>query len=106
MIEKLIENCRALGINEERFIEDTYYEIVFYTREMSEWTELFTNFLDSAVKLPGTPPTKEQKELTRPYGGIMKDQTLFRKEFKHGAIIAMFWPWKDSVHSTLKLIVV
>ncbi len=103
MLKKIIETCLMLSIHEKRDINDKYFELVFYNKEIDEWIKIFTNILGAAVKPANTKPTKENLRLTEDYGGIYGNQTLFKKEFDDAMIIAMFWPWQDNTHTTLKI---
>jgi len=67
--------------------------------------KMFTEIFGKAVKPSGTKPTKEDSRLTENYGGVYANQILYKKEFNNTTIIAMFWPWQDSTHITVKLAV-
>jgi hypothetical protein len=41
--------------------------------------------------------------MTEDYGGIQTGQTLFMREFDDFNVMAMFWPWQDGKHVTLKI---
>ncbi len=103
-LKEIMEKCSTLVIDEKRCVNDEYIEIVFYNREMDAWNEMFTDILGSAVKPAGTKPSKDDLSLTENHGGIHKDQTLFKKEFDNSAVMAMFWPWQDDTHTTLKVV--
>ena len=92
-----------LRVYEQRSAANDYIELVFYASEVDEWNKLFSDILGPAVKPPGVEPTEHDSELTKDYGGIFTGQTLFKKELDNTIIIAMFWPWQDDVHTTLKI---
>ena len=92
-----------IGIHEKRRIEDDYCELVFYSKHTDEWQNIFKNILGAAVKPAGQKPSKEDIRLTESYGGVYGDQVLFKKEIPDYTLIAMFWPWQDNVHTTLKM---
>ena len=102
-LRDIIERCRALRVEEERQNGDTYSELVFYKEDMQEWHSIFSDILGPATKPAGVKPTKDHLRLTEDFGGIWPGQTLFKKEFDHVIIIAMFWPWGDDIHVTLKM---
>ena len=92
-----------LSVYEERCITDEYGELVLYNKEINEWNKILADILGPAIKPAGAKPTKDNLHLTKDYGGIWVDQTLFKKEFDDVTVIAMFWPWGDDIHTTLKM---
>ena len=105
-LEEIMGKCGILDIDEKRCISDDYNEIVFYSKEMDDWNRIFVDILGPAIKPAGVKPTEEDLSLTQNYGGIYKNQTLFKKDFEKATVIAMFWPWQDKVHTTLKMVLV
>ena len=104
-LKEVVERCSALSIYEERFFTDEYCERVFYSKDTKEWDEMFISIFDQPIKPAGIKPTKENLLLTESYGGIYSNQTLYKKEFDDVTAIAMFWPWQDGLHTTLKIAV-
>jgi len=102
-LKEIIEKCKTLNIYEERFITDNYYEIVFYTKDNDQWIKLFTEILGPAANPAGAVPSEEDTELTKKYGGVRDDQTLFKKKVGNPGVAVMFWPWQDGVRTTLKV---
>ena len=102
MLKKIIEKCDALKIEARRSIADDYCELVFYTKDTDQWNKTLTDIFGPAMKPAKTKPTPDTRSLTKDHGGIYYNQTLFKKEFDGTTIIAMFWPWQDGVHTTLK----
>jgi hypothetical protein len=106
MMKEIIEKCAALNVYEKREASDGYFELAFFSKDEGEWGKVLAGILDPAIKLPGARPSKEDLLLTEKYGGIFTNQTLFRRKFDGNIIIAMFWPWQDGIHTTLKVAVV
>ena len=102
-IKKIIERCNNLDVSEQRSMSDEYCELVFFNKEIEEWNNVFTEILGPAKKPAGAEPTQEDDVLTEEYGGIFTNQTLFKKDFDDFTIVAMFWPWQDGTHTTLKV---
>ena len=44
-----------------------------------------------------------QERLFTEGADVKAGQTLFKKDFEGHSIIAMFWPWQDQAHTTLKI---
>jgi hypothetical protein len=102
-LNEIVERCSGLNIDTKRELTDEYGELVFSSEDIKQWSEILAGILGPAVKPEGVKPAKEDKKITDDYGGIRRDQTLFRKEFNGVVIIAMFWPWDDGQSVTLKL---
>jgi|TARA_B100000315_G_C14475255_1_gene540295 hypothetical protein len=103
MLKEILKKCNELNVYEERAADNNYFELVFYTKEADQWNKLFDEILGPVAKPSGKKPTPADLELTKEYGGIFDNQTLFKKDFEEGTIIAMFWPWQDAVRTTLKV---
>ena len=102
-LKEIIEKCNILSVHDKRIISDEYNELVFYNKEIDKWNKIFVDILGPAIKPAGVEPTKDDLQLTKDYGGIYDNQTLFKKEFDDVIVIAMFWPWGDDTHTTLKI---
>ena len=75
----------------------------FTARKRMNGAQVFKNILGPAVKPAGVKPTENDLQLTRDYGGIWINQILFKKEIGNVTFIAMFWPWQDDIHTTLRM---
>lgn len=106
VLNEIVERSKALGVYEKRTATDIYYEVVFYTKDTREWEKVLAGILGAAAKPPAVKPTKEDARITQEYGGIYQGQTLFRKQCGDSTVIAMFWPWQDGAHTTLKVALV
>lgn len=102
-LREIVERCSVLEVEERRHEDETYCELVFYNRDIDAWRTVFSEALGPPVKPAGQKPTKEILPLTQAYGGIRTGQTLFVREFEDVTVIAMFWPWEDDEHTTLKM---
>ncbi|MCG2713114.1 MAG: hypothetical protein L6416_12440 [Candidatus Omnitrophica bacterium] len=104
VIKEIIEKCKKFEIYQLRTVSDNYAEIVMYTSEISKWSAIFNEILGAPVSPAGINPTAEDTQITREYGGIFAEQTLYKKDFPENTIIAMFWPWQDGERVTLKVV--
>jgi len=102
-LKEIIDRCGVSNVHEVRHITDEYGELVFYKRKVDEWNRVFSNILGPPVKPAGVEPSQDDRNLAKDYGGIWVNQTLFKKEFDGFTLIAMYWPWQDGVHVTLKM---
>ena len=104
-LKEIIEKCSTLSIYEKREITDEYVELVFLSKETDEWNRILSEILGPAIKPAGVKHAKTDLILTAKFGGVREEQTLFKKEFDDADIIAMFWPWQNGEHTTLKMFV-
>lgn len=100
---EIVERCSMLEVAERRHQDETYSELVFHNKEIDEWHRILSEVLGPPVKPAGETPTRDMGRLTQEYGGIRADQTLFMREFDEVTVMAMFWPWSDRRHTTLKM---
>lgn len=94
---------RHLSVYENRCVNAEFVELVFFNRDLDQWQNSISTVLGAPRKIQGQDPTPGDLELTARTGGIRIEQTLFEKKVENGIIIAKFWPWKDDVHTTLRM---
>jgi len=99
-LEEISKAYNSLNICEKRAETAEYCELVFYSKETDDWNRVIESFLGPPIKAAGIKPSKHDRDLTEEFGGITDNQTLFSDGT---SIIAMFWPWQDSAHTTLKI---
>ena len=104
-IKEIIDRCKGFEIFQQRMVRDNYAEIVMFTKEIFKWSVIFNELLGNPVSPAGFNPTPEDKQITKEYGGIFDDQTLYKKDFQNNTIIVMFWPWQDGKRITVKIVV-
>ena len=102
-IQSIREKLSCLEIYERRRQDYNYEEVVVYSRHASDVIQMLAKLLGPAVKISGQSPSNDAKRLTRNFGGIYEDQTLFKKDVDGGMLLAMLWPWGDREHTTLKI---
>lgn len=105
-IKDISDKLSSLKVYEQRELTDTYNELVFCNAEKDAWYAIIAEVLGPAVKPAGTKPAKDDLKLTDEYGGIFANQTLFKKAVDGVTVVAMFWPWQDDEHTTLKIALV
>lgn len=102
-IKEIIERCKEFEVFQQRKVNDNYAEIVMYTEGILKWSMIFNEILGIPVSPAGFNPTPEDTQITKDYGGIFAEQTLYKKDFPENTIIAMFWPWQDGKRITVKV---
>lgn len=104
-IKEIIAECEKFEIFQQRMVSDNYAEIVMFTKEIFKWSVIFNELLGDPVSPAGFNPTAEHTQITKDYGGIFADQTLYKKDFPENTVIAMFWPWQDGKRVTVKVVI-
>ncbi len=96
---------RIVGLNvyEVREVRDDYQERVIFNADIKQWSAVLEEVLGPPVKPAGVAPSGNDLVLCQIYGSIMKNQILYRKAFGEATVLAMFWPWLDGTHTTLKI---
>lgn len=102
-LKAIIDKCSMPGVHEVRHITDDYGELVVHNSRIAEWDKILGDFLGPPKKPAGVEPSEDDLQMTKDYGGIWINQTLFKKEFEKFTLIAMYWPWQDDVHTTIKM---
>lgn len=102
-LHEIIDCCGHLDVFEKRMDQEDFFELVFFNKDVDEWSRVLTAFLGTPSKPSGIEPSDKNLEMTKGTGSIRIEQTLFEKAFESGVIIAKFWPWKDNVHTTLRI---
>ena len=105
ILNDIITLFDQLEICQTRTTNDNYCELVFYTKDADKWSDCLAGKLGQPIKPAGSKPSKDDELITKDYGGIYNNQTLFKKEMESSIVIAMFWPWQDGINTTLKLAV-
>ncbi|MCP4652578.1 MAG: hypothetical protein GY858_04250 [Candidatus Omnitrophica bacterium] len=103
-LKNVTDKFNGLAICEQRAEEEDYNELIFFSKDLEQWYDIFVEFLGDPAKPAGVEPCDKDLVITDEYGGICGNQTLFYKEFDEGVVVVMLWPWQDKVHTTLKVI--
>jgi len=101
--ETFSKEYEHFDIYEKRLTTDQSIELVFFNKDLDKWLKLLTDAFGPAIKSPGTNPSQEDQAVTKEYGGIRNDQTLFKSGDDNLYVIAMLWPWLSAEFTTLKV---
>ncbi len=98
-LRKELKNVIFEVLREDR---DNYFEAVVVKEELAKLTAQLEKFLGSAISSLQLSPQvwKSLKE----FGGVRPGQVLYLKAGANDTVIAMLWPWNDSVRTTVKII--
>ncbi len=106
MLKNIAEQFLTLEVYENRSVTDEYCELVFLNKDKARWHGICVASFGEPAKPEGKQPTEDDARITAEYGGIFKNQVLFKKADNGNTVIAMFWPWQDNAHTTLKMAVI
>ena len=96
---------RARNIRHEqtRRESEDYLEMVMFRDSSDEIARLFESYFGAPLKQAGQEADDEAHNATQPYGGITKEQTLYRTFRDDAQHLAMIWPWTDGRRMTVKI---
>ena len=101
---EIFEKFKDLGVFEKRFLNDDYGELVFFSKDLDQWSRVLTELLGPPLKPAGQKTKEEHLKISMKYGGVNDNQTLFRKDLGDGKmLLALLWPWNNGTYTTLKL---
>ncbi|HOX54843.1 MAG: hypothetical protein PHI86_01705 [Candidatus Omnitrophica bacterium] len=104
-LKQIFEKFNSIEFAEKRCVDDEYVEVVVLNKQSEEWNKISQELFGPALKPAGAKPNKDVLSLAEEFGGIRNDQSLFKKEIDGRHVMAMFWPWQDGAHTTLKIFV-
>lgn len=102
-LKQLVSKLGELRVCQKRVSSPVYEEWVIFAEDMGRWEHLCSELLGPATKPKGEKTSPLAFALTVDFGGINDDQVLYHKESGEMSVIALFWPWQNGVHVTLKL---
>ena len=100
---ELSEEIRKTAVEEKRADSNDRLELVVKNGALNEITPILERYFGPAVKPAGKNPSGPNRDLTNPFGGILKNQTLYYADRENCSNLAMIWPWSDGERSTLKI---
>ena len=101
--EELCLHIKTLPYQEARSDETDYLERVFTMGQLTEVAKGLEIFFGPALKPTGQNPSGDVKKITKEFGGIRSQQTLYFCQKDNHSFVAMFWPWSNGQLVTLKL---
>jgi hypothetical protein len=102
--DTLVVELKVIQFEEVRREEANYFEAVFATDDLQKISSILEPHLGPPFKPAGKGASGEAKRYADSYGGIDKNQTLYRHKRDGKSEIAMLWPWGSREQITLKLI--
>jgi len=102
-LDNLMQRCGTFKTLERRSNDEDFKELVFFNKDLGQWAAILEETFGPACKPAGKEPTKDDKNMTKNFGGVHSGQTLYKGKDGDQIIIAMLWPWGDKQHTTLKM---
>ncbi|MEW6516030.1 MAG: hypothetical protein AB1439_03900 [candidate division FCPU426 bacterium] len=102
-LTEIFQQLKGLEIFEERSATDELIDVVFENRISAAWQERLESILGPALKPQGQKADGQASKLTKAFGGIRPEQTLFYKNFGEYAVMAMLWPWGNGRCTSCKM---
>jgi hypothetical protein len=100
---ELVKQLKKIPFDEIRKESEGYFEIVLSTKHLINLYPIFESYYGVPFKPSGVAPSDKAQNLTRNYGGIQKQQTLYYVNRNGVSDCAMIWPWNDGSRSTVKM---
>ena len=101
--EELVLQLKAIPFDELRKQYEGYFEFVLSNQHLKHLYPVLEKYFGTPFKPAGLSPTKQAEDITKKYGGIQKQQTLYFLQQNGDASCAMLWPWNDGHRVTVKL---
>ena len=101
--KELVGQLKQIPCEEIRKEDEGYYEFVIATRQLTQLYPIFEGYFGVPFKPPGIAPSEKAKNVTKNYGGIQKQQTLYYIHREGLSNCAMIWPWGDGSRATVKM---
>ena len=100
---ELVEKLKKFPFDEIRKESDGYFEFVLSVKHLLTLYPIFEIYYGVPFKPAGIAPSSTAQDVTKVYGGIQTQQTLYY--VRRGSIsdCAMIWPWNDGTHATVKM---
>jgi hypothetical protein len=104
VFKSLKQDIKLMAFDSVRRDEADYFEAVFFKQDLIKVVAKVSNALGEILYPSSKSLDKKFENFILEYGGIQKGQSLYCKESGDFIVLAMFWPWQDGEHITLKLV--
>jgi len=102
--EELKGELKAIGFDTLRIEREDYLELVVTNDKLGALNIRLVFLLGPAIWPSQKRLEAEVEEGLKDFGGIMPGQSLYFKRQGREVFFVMLWPWKDSQHTTVKVI--
>ncbi|MDP3919273.1 MAG: hypothetical protein Q8R76_00480 [Candidatus Omnitrophota bacterium] len=102
--EELLAAMKKIKCDEMRKGEAGYLEMVITKSEMAPMTSVLQSYFGEPLKPEGQAPSGDANQVSKPYGGIRRDQTMYHHKSEANTEVALLWPWGNGTSITVKVI--
>ena len=102
--QELLEEVKKHPLQELRAHSPSYFEAVVPVTKLVYVENTLINHFGMPLKPAGLMPSGDAAVLSKPYGGIRKDQTMYFRKQDMGHEVAFLWPWGCQSLVTIKII--
>ena len=100
---ELVKLLKKLPFDEIRKEYEGYFEFVVGNQHLPLIFSHFEDYYGLPFKPAGMAPNSKAQNLTKNFGGIQTQQTLYYSQREEHLDCAMVWPWGDGKHVTVKM---
>ena len=100
----LINEIKSVVFDSLRADQENYFEAVVLNIELAKLTTKLENFFGLPLWPSTNPLPLKLQQLIEGFGGILPEQTLYFWNEGSDYILVMLWPWRDAMHTTVKII--
>lgn len=100
---QLLEEIKKHPLQELRAHSENYFEAVVSMTKLVDVEGVLVSYFGVPLKPASLPPSSNANRLSKPYGGIRREQTMYFREREGGSEIAFLWPWGCRTLVTLKI---
>jgi hypothetical protein len=101
---ELVSALKNIPTEERRAAQETYFEAVFRSSEMTTVNTTLEAYFGVPLKPSGVRASPEALKISEPYGGIQTGQTLYSYKTLEGTDCALLWPWGSGIAVTVKVV--
>jgi len=108
-LQDIMDKCQSIPLAIEVENNEAYVEVFLAKDDTAKIAQILEECLGEPIKPAGHEPCEEDRVLTVKYGGIkggiLREQTLYKKVFEGYTLVAMIWPWHREEKTTCKMFV-
>ena len=101
---ELIKEIKSAVFDSLRADQENYFEAVVLNTELAKLTAKLENFFGLPLWPSANPLPLKLQQMIEGSGGIQPGQTLYFWNEGGDYILVMLWPWRDAMHTTVKII--
>lgn len=93
---------KSIPLDALRMENDNFIEVVVLKKDIGSLKARMDELFGQPLWPSDNKLSTAVHEVIKNFGGIMVGQTLYYSKQQDCALFAMFWPWSDGEHTTVK----